>query len=480
MICKDKCSASLIAAVQFSLGTVGVSIFIWGVVMESQIQLWPRHVVLACFSLLLFHTSSVNAQGPDRALVYFNTVGTYQNTFVLSPQGLVSGARYRLLADNEPTQFDRLTFVKSVEFADGRDSSPEIVRGWMYKGTDKTDNTWRIIFGKEKNRGADTYPIYYSLDGGEQFERWLTSPGTRRKDAGFSSQVHAVLWANQVDADRLGLQPFKISELDPLAPSLAWESVIPELKQLLLSTQGQGSWVGAGLVRLDGDRLLFRLSASDNCKQSLFDALRYRDVKMGKVVMQTRARTLTINELSKTRFFSSNAIDLNKVANGIGQVIETDAALLSQMSLMAEKRIGNRECKVLTRPWKELRCGQGYCQYWRLNFGFEVDRKDGIEHYKLSTVLDIGERRVDEPPTDKYIVHKYTSKNTSMFDNFQVAVNRDGQNTVVQNETVAMIVPVVVDGEVLGGQTADPLKSSSLSDVLNDGFQTFLGKMTGK
>ena len=447
--------------------------------MRCLIRDWSRRHSIASLLILFLYASVLNAQGPDRTLVYYNQVGDYQNMFVVAPPGQVSGARYRLLGDGEPTQFDRLTFVRSVEFRDGRNGSPEVVRGWMYKGTDKSDNAWRIIFGKERNRGANTYPVYYAFDDGRQFTRWLTTPGTRRGDARFSHQVHAVLWANQVDSDRLGLQPFSTEELDPLAPSLAWEAVLPELNQLLESIYGQDSSAETTLIKVDDGRLLFKLSASDNCRASLFETLRYRDVEIGNVVAEARTKTISIGEVSKSRFFTGNSIDLNKVANGIGEVIEADARLLSQLPLRAEKRISTKNCNVLTSPWQELRCGQGYCQYWRMNFGFEIIHEQGMERYKLSMVLDIGERRANEPATNKYILYKSTSRNDSRFDNFQVAMNRDGASTAERIFTTTRVVPIVVNGEVRGGETVNPLESSSLRDILNDGFDEFLKKMAG-
>jgi hypothetical protein len=133
-------------------------------------------------------------------------VGNFENRFVIGPTNVVAGGRYKL-EPGGPTQFDRLTYEKDIEFRDERELPFQIVRGWVYRGTDKTENGWLIVFSKEPSAKTGTFPVYYVLRPGEDFRRWILPNGTGRYDGGLQDEISAVLWANQLDFNRLGGNP---------------------------------------------------------------------------------------------------------------------------------------------------------------------------------------------------------------------------------------------------------------------------------
>ncbi len=425
------------------------------------------------FAMLLLYSCcaiSCFAQ-PATPLVYRNVVDGHENRFVVGgPNEITSGAKYKLKA-GLPVQFDRLVYLRDVEFPDGRDNSPEIVRGWMYEGSDKSENTWRIIFGKDENTISGTYPVYYSLKKDDEFERWLIEGGTHREEATFKDEVLSVLWANQVDVDRLGLDPFDPSEQSPIAVSLAWSSIETELNQKL---NRSGSSVSSQMVKLPNGKVQMDLHVLGAEREALFESLKFRNDIDVQVRFEQKTRAIVVSEISP-QFFTSDRVDYEKVADSISSLIRQDSPQLAGFGLRATKTFLTDKCFVSTTPWQEIGCDANYCQFWKMRFGFEKVIKDQKEAYQLSVVYDIGECTAKEKGRgEANIIHKYQSLDGNDFSSFSISLMREGQG--LQSEGGLIVVPVAIpDGHSL----YNPMETFYLKDLFTTTFSLYVSRMQG-
>jgi hypothetical protein len=411
-----------------------------------------------------------NAQ-PAKPIVYTNTVDGFQNRFLIGPKEATSGARYKLEA-NLPVQFDRLTYVRDVEFPDGRGNAPETVRGWMFEGTDKTENTWRIIFGKEENTIPGTFPIYYSFKKDGEFERWFTDGGTHREDANLVDEVQAILWANQVDVDRLGLEPFDPGKQSPIAVSLAWGSIKGELNRMLGRTGGS---LTNNMVKLPNGMVQMDLDVSGPDREALFESLSFRndlDVQVRKAAV---TKTIMITKISQ-QFFTSGNVDYKKVADNITSLVKVDSPELAKLGLRTTNAFLTNKCIVSTTPWQEFNCDENYCQFWKMRFGFERVIRNQEVSYELSIVYDIGECRTDEKNLgDTFVIHKYQSLDGDEFSSFSTRVPREDVGT----EARAIYVPIpssMPDGHEL----YNPMESFDLKAIFSSAFDSYVSRLQGK
>ncbi len=428
------------------------------------------------FVLCLFASTSIcmaercNAQ-PAKPIVYTNTVDGFQNRFLIGPKEATSGARYKLEA-NLPVQFDRLTYVRDVEFPDGRGNAPETVRGWMFEGTDKTENTWRIIFGKEENTIPGTFPIYYSFKKDGEFERWFTDGGTHREDANLVDEVQSILWANQVDVDRLGLEPFDPGKQSPVAVSLAWGSINGELNRMLGRTGGS---LTNNMVKLPNGMVQMDLNVSGPDREALFESLNFRNDLDVQVRWETRTRALAITKISQ-QFFTSGNVDYKKVADNISSLVKIDSPELAKLGLRTTNAFLTNKCIVSTTPWQEFNCDGNYCQFWKIRFGFEKVIRNQEESYELSVVYDIGECRTEEKNLgDTFVIHKYQSLDGDEFSSLSTRVPREGQGVATEIAKIARLSAIPDDHSIY-----DPMESFNLKEIFNSTFESYVSRIQGK
>jgi len=427
------------------------------------------------FVFCLFASTSIcmaercNAQ-PAKPIVYTNTVDGFQNRFLIGPKEATSGARYKLEA-NLPVQFDRLTYVRDVEFPDGRGNAPETVRGWMFEGTDKTENTWRIIFGKEENTIPGTFPIYYSFKKDGEFERWFTDGGTHREDANLVDEVQAILWANQVDVDRLGLEPFDPGKQSPIAVSLAWGSIKGELNRMLGRTGGS---LTNNMVKLPNGMVQMDLNVSGPDREALFESLNFRNDLDVQVRQVATTENLRITKISQ-QFFTSGNVHYKKVADNISSLVKVDSPELAKLGLRTTNAFLTNKCIVSTTPWQEFNCDENYCQFWKMRFGFERVIRNQEESYELSIVYDIGECRTDEKNLgDTFVIHKYQSLDGDEFSNFSTRVPREGVGT----DARAIYVPIT-SSMPDGHELYHPMEAFNLEDIFQSTFRSYVSRIQG-
>jgi hypothetical protein len=403
---------------------------------------------------------SLNAQ-PTTTLVYTNRVDNYENRFVIGPKDTVSGGRYKLLS-GDSIQFDRLTFVRDVEFPDGRDNSPAVVRGWEYKGTDKTENSWRIIFGKEEGSVPGTYPVYYSLETNGNFKRWLLPGGTRRYEGNLKDEIKAVLWANQLDADRLGLTPFNEQQQSPITVTLAWQTIGKDLNSLL---DRYGTQITAqSMLRGPNGLLHMNVVVSGDRVRDVEDSLAIRNNVDLKFKYEVRTKIVVINRSLSPKYLTNGRADKNKVRSLLTDLINGNSNILSGYKLTAVSQASERGCNATSAPWQPLACGDEYCQFWRIRLGFEVDSKNGKETYELKTEFDIGECRRDEQQFgDEKIVWKTSSKDASEFDYLKLQATAEPQEMMEPDPGFVRVVQSVAPGY----SVYEPLPEFSLKNVLD-------------
>jgi hypothetical protein len=428
-------------------------------------------VIVSCFfaSACLCMMDRCNAQ-PATPIVYISTVDGFQNRFLIGPKEATSGARYKLKA-GLPVQFDRLTYVRDVEFPDGRSNAPEIVRGWMYEGSDKSENTWRIIFGKEQNTIPGTFPIYYSFKKDGEFERWLIDGGTRREDANLVDEVQSILWANQVDIDRLGLEPFDPGKQSPIAVSLAWSSIKGDLNRMLGKT---GSSLTNNMVKLPNGKVQMDLNVSGPDRETLFESLRFRHDLDVQIQWEKTTRAVAITEISQ-QFFTSGNVDYGKVADNISSLVKIDSPELARLGLRTTKAFLTNKCIVSTTPWQEFNCDANYCQFWKMRFGFEKVIRDQKESYELSVVYDIGECRTEEKNLgETFVIHKYQSLDGDDFSSFSASMPREGQGVIYATREIARPSSMPA-----GHSIYDPMESFNLKDMFNSTFNSYVSRIQG-
>jgi hypothetical protein len=422
-------------------------------------------VVTAALSLLC--SGSAWAQ-PTSALVYTNRVGDHENRFVVGPADTVSGGRYRLLP-GEAIQFDRLTYERDVEFRDGRDNAPTIVRGWVYKGTDKTENSWRVIFGKEPNTIAGTYPVYYTHDAGPNFKRWLLPGGTRRAEGTLTDQIQAVLWANQLDADRLGLEPFDEQKQSPISVTLAWRAIEEELNELL--NRHGTSLSSQSLLRGPDGRLHMNVRLEGDNAVEVADALGIRNNVELDVARELRTRMIVTTRQLAPQYLTNGRVDLRKVQGLLTELIGGRSEPLQPYNFSGQSRTQANGCEATSTPWQLLTCGDEYCQFWRIRFGFRIERKDDADQYELMTEFDIGECRADERQfgTTK-VIWKTTSKDASEFDYLSSTVT-SGPNEVMDAKNASI---EIVRSIAPGYSVYDPLPTFSLKQILDQALTDYV------
>lgn len=416
-----------------------------------------KHLIF--IAIVLSSMGSVSAQ-PTKTLVYTNRVDNYENRFVIGPKDFVSGGRYKLLS-GDSIQFDRLTFVRDVEFPDGRDNSPAVVRGWEYKGTDKTENSWRIIFGKEEGTVPGAYPVYYSFETGGNFERWLLPGGTHRVEGNLKDEIKAVLWANQLDADRLGLKPFNEQQQSPMTVVLAWRTIGEDLNSLL---DRYGTRITTkSMLRGPTGMLHMNVEVTGDRARDVEDSLVIRNNVDLEFEYQTRTKIVVINRSLSQRYLTNGRADKNKVRSLLTDLIESSRTL-SDYKLTAVTQASERGCFATSAPWQLLTCGDDYCQFWRIRLGFEVERKDGREVYELKTEFDIGECKRDEQQFgDDKIVWRTSSKDASEFEYLKLQATAEPQEMMVPEPGFYRVVRSVAPGY----SVYEPLPEFSLKNVLD-------------
>jgi hypothetical protein len=417
-----------------------------------------KHLI---FIVIVFSSmGSVSAQ-PTKTLVYTNRVDNYENRFVIGPKDFVSGGRYKLLS-GDSIQFDRLTFVRDVEFPDGRDNSPAVVRGWEYKGTDKTENSWRIIFGKEEGTVPGVYPVYYSFETGGNFERWLLPGGTHRVEGNLKEEIKAVLWANQLDADRLGLKPFNEQQQSPMTVVLAWRTIGKDLNSLL---DRYGTRIATqSMLRGPTGMLHMNVEVTGDRVQDVEDSLVIRNNVDLKFVDQLRTQIVVTNRSLAQRYLTNGRADKNKVNSLLTDLINGGSSVLSDYQFTAVSQVTERGCYAISAPWQLLTCGDEYCQFWRIRLGFEVESKGGGEVYELKTEFDIGECKRDEQQFgDDRIVWRTSSKDASEFRYLKLKATPEPQEMRIMEPGVFQVVRSVAPGY----SVYEPLPGFSLKNVLD-------------
>jgi hypothetical protein len=320
-------------------------------------------------------------------------VGGYQNTFVLAPKGQVSGCRYKIKLDGRVSdvQLDRLTYVRDVEFADGRDESPPIVRGWLYRGSDKSSNSWELIFGKEQNTRPGTYSIYYRFPRSANFTRWKGTGNVRRKAIDFDSQVSAILWANQIQVDQLALHPFDPKETSPLVPSLIWAAISPELNSFLKTRDAS---ITPRLVKLQNGRLQYDLEftplkdGGQPVESLLFNVLQNTDDIELTTIRESRTVTVVASEVAP-EFLVNGRVQLDRVAASMRNTMERDALTLASLSLGTSQKIADNSCEVMTGRWSLLSKGNSRSYFWKIKLKFDI-LSSNPEKYKISSLVDVG------------------------------------------------------------------------------------------
>lgn len=352
-------------------------------------------------SFLLFlglSTNFVLAQQPDRVFVYENQIGEMQNKFLIGPEGVISGGTY-ILDSGEPVQFDRLTYIQDVEFDDGRDNSPARVRGWVYEGSDKSTNTWRIIFGKDENSIPGTYPIYYSFKQDGEFTRWLLTGGTTRREGTYSDEILATLWANQQDLSCLGLQPFDPQQLNPLIVDLAWRDIETDLASTLKRHDNEFKW---HLVRIPSGRLKVNLQVDGNSGDIILKTLKSsQNVKIDAYQAKTtKAIQYNASDLSAA-YKTDGKASIQKISEGQMNFINSHP-ILKDLGIIGEIESAPKgSARAITSPWQPLAQNEDICQFWRLEFGFQEKENDA---FKLSMDVQIGICKTSERELgDKYI-----------------------------------------------------------------------------
>jgi hypothetical protein len=412
----------------------------------------------------------VNGQ-PKDAIVYTNRVGDYENRFVIGPADMVSGCRYRLMPDDS-VQFDRLTFVRDVEFPDGRDNSPAVVRGWEYKGTDKTENAWRIIFSKEEGAVPGTYPVYYSFETGGNFERWLLPGGTRRHEGTLADKIKAVVWANQLDVDRLGLRPFNERQQSPISVILAWRSIERELAELL--NRFGTSISSQSLLRGPDGRLHMNVSLTGDRASNVAETLGIRNNVELDSPSLTELRTISAKQISSL-YLTNGRPDLNKVQGLLADLIRGRSEALMPYQFKVESKSLANGCFAISAPWQLLTCGDEYCQLWRIRFAFLIERKEGQERYQISTEFDIGECRVSERQFgDDKVIWRSTSKDASEFENLSAFVANGGEETNTVTASVKVFRSIAP-----GYSVYNPMSSFSLKQTLDRAFADYVSAIVG-
>lgn len=423
-----------------------------------------RLAVAATLCLLLIGPAAAQ---PTSTLVYTNRVDDHENRFVIGPGDTVSGGRYKLLP-GDSVQFDRLTYERDVEFSDGRDNAPPVVRGWVYKGTDKTENSWRIIFGKEQNAISGTYPVYYTQDAGPNFKRWLLPGGTRRSDGTLTDQILAVLWANQLDADRLGLQPFDEQKQSPVSVTLAWRAIEEELSALL---ERHGTFLSSqSLLRGPDGRLHMNVRLAGDNAVEVADALGIRNNVELDIAQQYQTRMILAKQLAP-QYQTNGRADLPKVQRLLTELIRGRSAPLLPYNLTSQSRTQANGCVATSTPWQLLTCGDEYCQFWRIRFGFRIERKQQTDFYELATEFDIGECRANERQfgTSK-VIWKTTSKDASEFDYLSSTATANSVEAVEAATNSVGIVRSIAPGY----SVYDPVPTFSLKQILDTAFNDYV------
>jgi hypothetical protein len=411
---------------------------------------------------------------PPSPLVYSNTVDGHENRFVLSGQNEVSGASYVFEAGS-PKQFDRLTFVKDVEFNDGRDNSPAVVRGWMYKGTDKSDVVWRIIFGKDENTIPGTYPIYYSSETGDQFRRWKVAGGTRRRNATLEDEVFAILWANQVDVDRLGLQPFSHSEQLPLTVTFAWNAISAELNSRLERENVSLGWT---LVTLPNGQFQVDLENYSNGEtRELFRMLRVANDLDVRKTNTHLAQQLLAADLSR-EFFDDNKLNFSRIAEATRSFVRTGSPELRQFQLSTRETVLAGKCHSFTTPWQPMVQGAKYHQFWRMKFSLEAVTIDGAQQYSVVLLLSIGECPTPKVQFgEKFIVAKYESVDADAFSNLSIRAKQPDAAPMHYTKIVSSSQVIAIPQGVSLG---DQMKGFNLKQLFDRTFDNYVRRLKGQ
>jgi hypothetical protein len=419
----------------------------------------------ALVALTLANLGTVKAQ-PTSTLVYTNRVGNFENRFVIGPTNMVAGGRYKL-EPGGPTQFDRLTYQKDIEFNDERESPFQKVRGWVYRGSDKTENGWLIVFSKERSAKTGTFPVYYVLRPGEDFRRWLLPSGTRRFDGGLQDEISAVLWANQLDFNRLGLKPFSERQQSPISVTLAWSEIRKEMGDLL-SRYGTRLESQALLRGPDG-RLHMNVDLAGGRAQEVAEVMGIFNNVPVDFKQSLRTTMIQAKQISP-QYLTAGRPDVERIAVLLSELIRGRSAALQSFNFEATQSNQGNGCYATSTPWKLLMCGDQICQFWRIRYDFRVERQGGREQYQLSTEFDIGECRVDERQFgDSRIVWRSSSKDAEGFEYLSSAAGKS------QGEVVANVVTLRnAQSRAPGYAVYDPMSSFSLKQLLDLAFNDYV------
>jgi len=399
---------------------------------------------------------------PTSTLVYTNRVGNFENRFVIGPTNVVAGGRYKL-EPGGPTQFDRLTYEKDIEFRDERELPFQIVRGWVYRGTDKTENGWLIVFSKEPSAKTGTFPVYYVLRPGEDFRRWILPNGTGRYDGGLQDEISAVLWANQLDFNRLGLKPFAERQQSPISVTLAWSEIQREMRDLLIryGTQLESQ----ALLRGPDGRLHMNVELAGSRARDVAEVMGISNNVPVDLKKSLRTRMIQAKQISP-QYLTQGRPDLKRISVLLSELIRGRSAALQSFKFDARQATQGNGCYATSTPWNPLMCGDQFCQFWRIRYDFRVERDGGREQYQLSTEFDIGECRVDERQFgESRIVWRSSSKDAEEFEYLSSAAGKN------EGDVVAKVVHLKNARSLAPGYAVyDPVSSFSLKQLLDRAF----------
>ena len=417
------------------------------------------HYVHRSVLFFLLLSGAVCWAQPNQTYVYTNTIDGYQNRFVLPSGQDVAGARYMFEPDS-PIQFDRLKYVREVSFKDGRDNAPPVVRGWVYRGTDKSDVVWHLLFGREQGGIPGTYPIYYSSAEGTQFTRWKVLGGTTRRQGNFEDEILAILWANQVDVDRLGLNAFSQRQQLPLTAQFAWDAIGSELNNRL---RREKYTVAHRLVTLPNGLYQVDLQTLGGNGNSLFSVLGVKNDLDIKAKSYSKMLAASIGEF-KPEFLRGNELDYSAIRQATGLFIQNGQ--LANFRLTTTKNNANNSSSCLTKPWQPLVQGDKFHQFWKLQFNVQKDQKG---KYRIEQKLNIGDCKAAEARFgERYIVTKFSSQTTAGFD---YSVN--ALTTPAGGAVMTTVTRDVLTQAPNGVKIADPIEGLTLKPLFDNTFAAY-------
>lgn len=345
---------------------------LWGYTKDSQMVIARSFIT---FILIIISNPLSFGEVPNEVFVYENSTDGFQNQFVIGSGSEISGAHFKLNSKNS-LKLAKLTYKGYREFSSESKETRKIIKGWLYEGSDNSDRTWQIFFASETLKSSDLYPIFFYTcsDHKEQFTIWRTADGARRRKASLEDKLAAILYSEQINSEIFPINQFKIDEIDPLYPQIAWDKIRSSVEKLFIRELSleDNFHLPLLLMQLENEhyRIVFPTKRQPNLplekqlriNKALKSVLNITDSAFIQAVQATLQVRLTSGKF-KARFKPNGVVNLTIVGDGFAEIFQSDTNIFTPLELSVQIRDQRKgRVTVISKPWQRLH----YPQDWRL------------------------------------------------------------------------------------------------------------------